>query len=309
MSDMSRAIAVIGAGNLGANIAYFLSEQGVGSSICLYDPFAGRAQGKALDMIEAQPIRRALPRLRGCDSLAAVGDSKIMVVALTADMFVDAGNDQAAVHAAMHAEATNVAAHLHGYQGVVVVASPYEQELLPLFEKTTDLGASKVGDGATRLIGLGTVPHTMYAVHLISQETGIDPRQIQLLASGDMKHPKILTETVRVAGVPFSHLYPEINLDTLLTAAMQKFINDTRSNYYRIAAAAVRVVEAIDSDLHRVLPVASFAAAERYALTARPLFAIPSVVSASGVSIDPFAKLDQVHDACVAAAAAEEGAK
>lgn len=273
MSRLSRQITVIGAGNVGGNTAYFLSERAIGTKICLYDALPGRAGGKALDMIESQPIRRSLPSIRGCDSLSSVGDSQITVVALTTDMFLDRADTEARRQAVLE-EARRVAAHLRGYHGVVVVASDFEQQVIE--EVSTHAAID-----AARLMGLGTVPHTMYAQHVLSKLTGIDPSQIRVLIIGDADAPRIVTEGTQIAAIPFARIYPDIDAPATIRSAITALKTDARSNYYRMAAAAARVIEAIDSDLHRVLTVASFVATKHDA-PPHPV-SLPVTVSADGV--------------------------
>lgn len=292
MSKMSRTITVIGAGNLGANIAYFLSEQAIGNRICLYDNNEGRAQGKVLDMIEAQPIRRALAEMRGCDALEALEDAKITIIALTSDMFINI-DDKEEQKAALLREAEQVATHLRGYDGIVVVAAHYEAEVLRLIQDSATLDA-------TRLMGVGTVAHNMYGEHLLAQQTGIDPRQIQLLVIGSADAPVLIAEETRIAAIPFARLYPEVELEKTLAPQIQRLNDDPRSNYYRAAAAAARVVGAIDYDMRRILPVASLLAMERYH-AAQP-FAIPTVVSAAGIDIAMPSTAERVAAYCTTVA-------
>ena len=57
-------VSILGSGNVGANTAFFIAETGV-EDVVLYDLKEGLAAGKALDMMEAAPIRKYRNRLRG----------------------------------------------------------------------------------------------------------------------------------------------------------------------------------------------------------------------------------------------------
>ena len=61
-------IGIIGSGNIGANTAFFVAEKSI-ADVCLYDVKEGLAKGKALDMMEAAPIRGYATRITGTDSL------------------------------------------------------------------------------------------------------------------------------------------------------------------------------------------------------------------------------------------------
>ena len=73
-------IGIIGSGNVGANIAFFIAEKGV-ADVCLYDVKDGVPQGKSLDMMEAAPIRRYGTSIRGTDSFDDAASADIVVIA------------------------------------------------------------------------------------------------------------------------------------------------------------------------------------------------------------------------------------
>ena len=53
----SGVVSVIGSGNVGANTAFFIAEKGV-TDVLLCDIKPGVSKGKALDIMEAAPVRR-----------------------------------------------------------------------------------------------------------------------------------------------------------------------------------------------------------------------------------------------------------
>lgn len=56
--------AIVGSGNVGANTAFFIAEQG-SADVLLFDIKDGLAVGKSLDMMETAPIRDYRTRLKG----------------------------------------------------------------------------------------------------------------------------------------------------------------------------------------------------------------------------------------------------
>jgi len=72
-------IGIIGSGNVGANTAFFLAEKGV-DHVLLYDIQEGMAKGKALDMMEAAPIRGYRTTLRGTDQPDEILDCDIVII-------------------------------------------------------------------------------------------------------------------------------------------------------------------------------------------------------------------------------------
>ena len=72
-------IGIIGSGNVGANTAFFIAEKAV-ADVVLYDIREGLSPGKALDMMEAAPIRRYRTKISGTDSMDEVKDSDILII-------------------------------------------------------------------------------------------------------------------------------------------------------------------------------------------------------------------------------------
>ncbi|MFP4407421.1 MAG: lactate/malate family dehydrogenase, partial [Spirochaetaceae bacterium] len=57
-------IGIIGSGNVGANSAFFIAERNI-ANVSLFDVQDGLAFGKALDMMEAAPVRGYQRRIAG----------------------------------------------------------------------------------------------------------------------------------------------------------------------------------------------------------------------------------------------------
>ena len=73
-------IGIVGSGNLGANTAFFVAEKGV-AHVCMFDIKDGLSTGKALDMMEAAPVRAYQRKLSGTNRLEEVLDSDIIMIA------------------------------------------------------------------------------------------------------------------------------------------------------------------------------------------------------------------------------------
>jgi len=279
----SRAITVIGAGNLGANIAYFLFEEGIGDCIYLYDRNDGRARGKALDMIEAQPLRRSRPTLRGSDSLDSIANSASTIIAMTADMYPELATEDERRRAIMD-DLAALTPSFASYEGIVICAF--------LADDTEGEGveasamrhlAAQSSLPPTHIIGLGTVPHTLYGEYLLSKELNIDTSQIRILIGGTGNRPRLIPSAIRVAGIPLASLAAALgtlDIDGALIEKIAAFGRESGRYYYCHAAAAARIAEAIDSDMHRLLSVSSLALMEQYCAP-HPL-ALPMPMGANG---------------------------
>ncbi len=75
-----KRVGIIGSGNVGANTAFFIAENRT-AHVTLVDIREGLSTGKALDMMEAGPIRGYGSRLTGADDLAAISGHDVIVLA------------------------------------------------------------------------------------------------------------------------------------------------------------------------------------------------------------------------------------
>ena len=73
-------VAIIGAGNVGTAAAFYLAEKRV-ANVMLIDIVEGRARGKALDLMEAAPIRSYDVNVEGSDDFKDLTGSKVVVIA------------------------------------------------------------------------------------------------------------------------------------------------------------------------------------------------------------------------------------
>ena len=74
----AKKVTVIGAGNVGATCAHLILSKGL-ADVVLIDAAEGIAKGKALDLMQAQPIERFPTRITGT-SYKESADSDIVVI-------------------------------------------------------------------------------------------------------------------------------------------------------------------------------------------------------------------------------------
>ena len=72
-------ISVVGAGNVGASAALYLAEAEMGD-VTLVDIVEGVAKGKALDLLEAGPVRGYDSMVEGSGDMKAVAGSELILV-------------------------------------------------------------------------------------------------------------------------------------------------------------------------------------------------------------------------------------
>ncbi len=244
-------IAIVGAGNVGANTAFFIAEQNIGS-VVMYDVQDGLAHGKALDMMEAAPIRGYQYAIAGTDSYDDVRASDVVVV--TAGSVREPGMKREDLVARNREVIATVAGELNGYTGVVVIATEPVDSMTYLFVERSGLPRERV-------IGLGGVLDSIRLRFVLGRVLGITTENIAAMVVGRHSSEMIaLPAYTRVNGVPV-----EMLMDA---AALNAAIEETRragdvivemsqraSSYYGPSAAAVDVCQAILGDTRRILPV------------------------------------------------------
>ena len=73
-------IGIVGSGNVGANTAFFVAEKNI-APVRMYDLKEGLSTGKALDMMEAAPVREYQFPIDGTDDLDDVLGADVIVLA------------------------------------------------------------------------------------------------------------------------------------------------------------------------------------------------------------------------------------
>jgi malate dehydrogenase len=244
-------IAIIGAGNVGANTAFFVAERNIGS-VVMYDIKEGLAKGKALDMMEAAPIRGYQHAISGTDSFDDVLDSDVAVMAAGSGRVP--GMKREDLFAKNLSLIDALAEQMKGYTGTVILATEPVDLMVMRFREKSGLPVSRV-------IGLGGTLDSARLRFGLSEALGITTENISALVMGRHSDQMIvLPDYCRVSGVPVGTLLSAEELDRVVTemrSAGDEIVNLSQraSSFYGPSAVAADVVEAVAWDTGRVLPV------------------------------------------------------
>ncbi|RJO66888.1 MAG: malate dehydrogenase [Myxococcales bacterium] len=250
-------IGIIGSGNVGITTAFALAERGTGD-VMLYDVVEGRAKGKALDLIEAAPLRRYDRRIIGVERFADLLDADVFVIAAgkprRASMKrTDLLDDNLPV-------VTDIARRLKAeYKKpeppiVVVLTEPVDLMTLAVTKST--------GWPREKVIGVGAMLSAARLRHFIARELNLDPIDIDAMVVGTHAEGQMvfLERYCRVSGLPLSQFLKEQQISELLqkTEAAGSLIVDlakTGSSFYTPGAAVGAVIDSIAKDANRIMPV------------------------------------------------------
>lgn len=251
-----RKVTVVGAGNVGAQAAFCVSEMEI-ADVVLLDIVEGLPQGKALDMFEGTPVRGVDCRLTGSNDWADMKDSDVVVV--TAGLARKPGmsrTDLLMKNAEIIGDIALRIKDLAPKAFVVVVTNPLDVMTYLTFKKT--------GFTASRVMGMAGVLDSTRFRSFIARElnvSAIDVQAMVLGGHGDSMVP--LTRYANVAGVPVTQLIPKERLDAIVQrtrdgGAEIVSLLKTGSAYYAPGESAAQMVEAILKDRRRILPVAAY---------------------------------------------------
>ena len=268
---------IIGAGNVGANAAFFLAERNVGP-VVVRDVEEGRATGKMLDIMEAAPLGRYHFPVRGTDSEQEVLDSDVLLVAAGATRV--AGASRESLLAENRPLISGLAGQLKGFGGVVVVATEPVDAMVTLLVREAGLDSKRV-------MGLGGCLDVARMRFCISRELGCAVEDVDAMAVGRHDSDIIIPLSYsKVSGIPVEHLLSAETCRGLVEevrGAGERIVEQSGRSaaFYAPAAVAADVIEAVVRDSGRVLSVSSVLDGQ---LDARGVaLSLPAMIGAEGI--------------------------
>lgn len=249
---MRKKISIIGAGNVGATTAQRLAERGW-ADIVLVDVIEGFAEGKALDLQEANPILGFETRITGGTGYGPTADSDIVVITsgkprlpgMTRDDLLLANQEivQSVVEQVVKYSPGSI---------IVTLTNP--------LDPMTQLALKVSGFPKNRVVGQAGILDTARYRAFIALELNVSPRDIQayvLGGHGDLMVP--LPRLTMVGGRPLTELLSEDRLAAIVERTRKGGEEIVKllqrgSAFYAPSAALAEMVDAIALDQKRILP-------------------------------------------------------
>lgn len=269
-------IGIIGSGNVGANTAFFVAERNL-AHVCMYDVKGGLSTGKALDMMEAAPLRGYQYGVTGTDDIEDALDSDVVVVA--AGETREPGKKREDLYETNKPIVTEIAGKLASYRGVVIVAT----EPVDLFT----LQLVDAGLPWQRVMGIGGVLDSARLRVLIARELSVAPDDVRATVIGRHSDDMIaLPSYCSVSGVPAARLISRTRFSELVRETVEAgdrivALAKRTSSFYGPAAAASDVAEAVLRATHRILSV-SLVLNGQYGLSGVAM-SLPSLIGGDGI--------------------------
>lgn len=291
-------VAIVGAGSVGATLAYACLLRGVGGELVLYDVDAAKVEAQVLD------LRHGL----GFVPAATVGGSADIAVCRDADVIVlTAGAKQQPGQTRLDLAASNAELFRDLVPQLVAVAP---EALLLVVSNPVDVltrwvqRLAGLPDG--RVFGSGTVLDSARLRELLAAKCGVAVPNVHAYIVGEHGDSEIaLWSSATIAGVPLRSWRPsdgtrlgDDDLRDALTqvrGAADRIIAGKGATNFAIGLAGARILEAIERDEGRVLTV-SAAVDGVYGIHDVSL-SVPRIVARSGVVSTVEVALDEAESA------------
>lgn len=254
---MSRKIAIIGMGNVGAAVAHGLIAQGAFDDYVLIDTNEDKVKADALDFQDAAANLNHHANIT-VNSYDALADADVIISALGNIKLQDNSNaDRFAELPFTSKEVIEVSKKIKevGFKGILIAITNPVDVVTSLYQHYTGLPKERV-------IGTGTLLDTARMKRAVGVRFGVDPRSVYGYNLGEHGNSQFTAwSQVRVKGQPISKLTSEEVLEEIGTEAMKgghAVFYGKKYTSYGIASAAIRLALAVISDAHEELPVTNY---------------------------------------------------
>lgn len=253
---MKNKVSVIGAGHVGATVAQYIAEMEL-ADVVMVDVVEGLSQGKALDLLEASPIRGFDSILSGSNDYKDTSGSDIIVI--TAGLVRKPGmsrEDLLMKNAEIIKSVTSNIIEQSPNSIVIMVTNPLDVMSYLCWKIS--------GFPSKRVLGMaGSLDSSRFRA-FVARELNVsveDTQAIVLGGHGDAMVP--LPRYCTVSGIPITELISKEKIDSIVekTRKAGGEIVDylkTGSACYSPGACVAEMVEAIIKDKKRLLPAAAY---------------------------------------------------
>ena len=276
-----KKIALIGAGQIGGNLALLAAERELGD-ILLYDIAAaeGMAKGKALDISQLLPVAGFDACLTGTSSYDEVAGADVCII--TAGIPRKPGMSREDLLGTNLKIIGDVAGNLKRVcpgAFCIVVSNPLDA-MVYAFKKLT-------GFPKQRVVGMAGMLDSARFRTFIAMELQVSVEDVQAFVLGGHGDDMVpLVRCCTVGGIPVTDLLPKERIDAIVDRTRKGGgelvgLYKTGSAYFAPAASCIAMAEAYLRDKKRVLPCAAYLEGE-YGIQGY-YFGVPVVIGAGGV--------------------------
>lgn len=286
LTDRGRKIAIIGAGSVGATIAYACMARGAAQHIVLYDVNRHKVEAEVLDLNHGLQFV-PMATIEGSDDAGICADADVIVVT--------AGAKQKPGQSRMDLATANVQICRKLLPELTRLAP---QAVLLLVTNPVDVityAALKItGWPRQRVLGSGTVLDSSRFRFLIARRCNVAVQNVHAYIAGEHGDSEIpLWSSARIANVALHEwavpghgkltVRDRTDIFVNVRDAAQQIIKGKGATNYAIGLATARILEAILKDENRILPVSSLLT--HYGALNDVCLSVPSIVNRMGVEV------------------------
>lgn len=260
MADRPSKIVVVGAGSVGATVAYAAMIRGVAKQIVLYDVNTAKVRAEALDLAHGLQFV-PMAAITGTDDLQACTDADVIVITAGAKQKPGQSRmDLAGANADICRKLLPDLLKVSPEAVLLLVTNPVDV-MTYVAQKITGLPTRRV-------FGSGTVLDSSRFRFLIAQRLKVAVQSVHAYIAGEHGDSEIpLWSTATVANVPLHEwavpghgkltVRDRTEIFQNVKTAAYQIIEGKGATNYAIGLATAKILEALLHDEQRVLPVCS----------------------------------------------------
>ncbi len=281
-----KKIAILGAGNVGASIAYTLTIDGMASEIVLIDINEKKARGEAADILQGTPFSAPVNIYAGGYEDAVDSDIVIVTVGMArkpGQTRIDLAQANVDIVKAVMPQITKFAP-----DAVYVVVSNPVDIITYAILKTTNLSE-------TQVIGSGTMLDSARLRSRLAAHVGLNSKNVHAYVFGEHGDTSMIPWSLAtIAGIEMNRYCTDLcdkhnhcgkeelrEIEEDVRTAGAKVIELKGATYYAIAMAVRRICECIIRDTDSVMTVSAMIH-NQYGIS-DVCFSLPFVVGAQGI--------------------------
>ncbi|MEJ2500775.1 MAG: malate dehydrogenase [Campylobacterales bacterium] len=255
--NQGKRVGIVGAGNVGATVAYSLAMLGSCHEIILRDNKIEVAKGKALDMSQAAAAVRSHTVVSVAESMEQLTDCDVVVVTAGSPRLPGMSRDDLLMtNANITKEVVSGIAKYSPNAIIIMVSNP--------LDAMTYVALKESGFDRSRVLGMAGILDSSRMASFIQEKLGYGGGQIRASVMGGHGDDMVpLPRYSTVAGVPLSDLLTDNEIDEIVDrtrhggAEIVGYLK-TGSAYYAPAKSTAIMVEAILKDTKQIHPCAVY---------------------------------------------------
>ncbi|UFS61356.1 malate dehydrogenase [Sulfurimonas sp. HSL-3221] len=255
--NQGKRVGIVGAGNVGATVAYSLAMLGSCHEIILRDNKIEVAKGKALDMSQAAAAVRSHTVVSVAESMEELTDCDVVVVTAGSPRLPGMSRDDLLmINAKITKEVVRGIAKYSPNAIIIMVSNP--------LDAMTYVALKESGFDRSRVLGMAGILDSSRMAAFIQEKLGYGGGQIRASVMGGHGDDMVpLPRYSTVAGVPLFDLLTEDEIDEIVDrtrhggAEIVGYLK-TGSAYYAPAKSTAIMVEAILKDTKQIHPCAVY---------------------------------------------------